>query len=1065
MVIGFALTFFGVIVSLAFSSDVVRAQNGVDYIEITDVPGGKPIDNVTYYLGETDIFYCSGFNYSRGFIGLEWCYWQSENRGVGRLDQQDGYSTNFTAVGVGTTRVWAYAWNMTNGTLQDVTGTLEVVPLNIDYIMIVDSPDGSTPPNAWVGDRTYHVGETDTFYAMAYYNGTAVGLVPANWTTTNSTVCGITAQGTYTSFEALELGTCRVMAEYLGNYTNSTGTLTVVGGLDYILITDSPDGNEIENMTYYLGENDTFYCSGYNISLGFTGLEECFWQSEVREVGIVEPQYGTTVTFRTVGIGSTWVMAYLYDPGQNQSFDMTGELKVIPKNIDYIVIVDSKNIGDPNQTKWVGDRTYLVRDTDTFYAMAYNYTLGALGLVSANWTTTNSTVCGITTPGTSTDFTALKEGTCKVMAEWDTIYTNSTGTLTVTKAGLITVDDDGPADYKTIQEAIDAANPRDKIFVYAGTYPENVIVNKTVTLEGEDEDLVIVTGGGSGTVFLVTADDVSIMYFTIRDGYYGVFSDRTNGLVLSYNIIKNYTYGLYQNRTTDSWVTHNHILIGKYGVVTYEAYNDAIRYNLITDNTVYGAKDFNSQLKNCFNWNTFRRNKIAYWYDPDQELSTMEFDGNIIEDNEIGIKVSGASTVNLTNNTIRNNDKGIYLLDASPLVYNNTLVGNEIGIYCKRSSSLILQNVIIGSDYGIYCKDSSPEIQENEIDNSADYAIYLVGVTAGTVVDNEVDGDDILVEDSHVDSVSLLSTDLDSVSSTIDEVDLDATSSLRTMWRLRVQVLDEDGNPVTRARVWVNDSLGSVVGSPRTGSDGWIDSILVTEKLDTSDDSQSYNPYLIAAAKDEAFGSVQESVVQDKELMIVIVRPPESIEPYLPLGFLIAIGSAIALGAGLIAFFSSEVGKFALLSLIVPLYMKLRKGRLLDHYERGRVFQYIQLNPGEHYNQIKRDLGLANGSLVHHLTILEKGEKIKSRRDGRFRRFYTMGTQIPVTNGGILTEVQKRIVDAVKDVPGMTQKEMATLLGVHQSSINYQMRRLEERGLIRVERKGRKIHYYYVGKE
>ncbi|MFQ5909237.1 MAG: winged helix-turn-helix transcriptional regulator [Thermoplasmata archaeon] len=121
------------------------------------------------------------------------------------------------------------------------------------------------------------------------------------------------------------------------------------------------------------------------------------------------------------------------------------------------------------------------------------------------------------------------------------------------------------------------------------------------------------------------------------------------------------------------------------------------------------------------------------------------------------------------------------------------------------------------------------------------------------------------------------------------------------------------------------------------------------------------------------------------------------------------------------------------------------------------------MNPGEHYSQIKRDLNLPNGSLVHHLTVLEKAEKVKSRRDGRLKRFYTMGTQVPRTNGGTLTEVQKRIVDAIRDIPGVTQKELASILGVHQSSINYQMKTLEERGLVRAGKEGRKVHYYYVG--
>ncbi|MFQ6060565.1 MAG: NosD domain-containing protein, partial [Thermoplasmata archaeon] len=754
-----------------------------------------------------------------------------------------------------------------------------------------------------------------------------------------------------------------------------------------------------------------------------------------------------------------------YESGQMDYNDVTGELKVVPKNIDYIVIVDSPNPSGPDAGKWVGDRTYLVGDTDTFYAMAYNDTLGALGLVSSNWTTTNSTVCSITPHGTSTSFKALREGTCKVEAEFEGKYTNSTGTLTVTKPGIITVDDDGPADFKTIQEAIDAANPGDKIFVYAGTYREHVNVYKRVTLEGEDRELVIVTGSGTGIVFYVTADDVSISYFTIKDGEYGIFSDRTNGLKVEWNIVTNYDYGIYQNRTVGSWIVHNDISFGKYGVVTWEAYNDAIRYNTISYNTIYGAKDYNSQLKNCFNWNKFYKNRVAYYYDPDQSLSTLEFDGNVVEDNEIGIKVSGASTVDLTNNTIENNDIGIYLAEASPLVLNNTLVGNRIGIYCRQSSSLILRNVIVGSDYGIYCEDASPQIEENEFGDSGDYVIYLLDGTEVSIVDNDADGGRIWLEDSQIDSVSLLSSEVESVSSSLEQLHLDSTSKLSVIWRLRVLVLDEEDEPVSGAVVWVNDSFGSVVGHMQTGNDGWGGPLLVTQRIDTMEGSEFFNPHLITAVKDRAVGFAEENVVEDKELVVVIVVPPGAEGLWLPLELLVVLGVAIGVCAGLAAFFATELGKFALFSLFLPLYMKLRKSRILDHYDRGRVYQYIEMNPGEHYNQIKRDLGLPNGSLVHHLRMLEKSGKVKSRKDGRYRRFYTSGTKIPRCDGGILTEVQKRIVDAVVEVPGVTQKEVASLLGVHQSSVNYQMRRLEERGLIRVEKRGRKVHYYYVGKK
>ena len=932
----------------------------------------------------------------------------------------------------------------------------------IDYIVITDAPDGNP-----IGNMTYDVDDNDTFYCSSY-NSTAgyIGLVNCSWFSEIPEVGYVDpTHGANVTFNAVGLGATWVYAYFMDplNRTHHyfTGELRVGDYVDYIVITDSPAGNPIGNMTYYLGENDTFYCSGYNHTSGYVGLVVCHWYSEKWDVGYVQPTRGTTTTFYTRGMGSTWVHAHSYypDPGtQNGSYNVTGELKVVPKNVDYIVIVDMQN---GTYHGWVGPRTYILGDTDKFYAMAYNNTQGQLGLVPVNWTTTNSTVCGITDYGTSTDFDALEEGTCKVMADFEGNYTNSTGTLTITKANIITVDDDGPADYQTIQEAIDAAIPGDTIYVYEGTYPEHVIVNKTVKLKGEAKEKVIVTGSGSGTVFLVTADRVSISRFTIRDGDYGIFSDRTDALEVTDNIVTSYIYGIYQNRTTDSWITYNDISYGEYGIVTYEAHNDGIRHNTISYNTVYGAKDYNSQLKNCFNWNKFFKNKVAYYYDPDQELSTLEFDGNIIEDNEIGIKVAGASTVKLTNNTIRNNGYGIYLTDASPLVFNNSLDGNRIGVYCTESSSLILQNTILGGEFGVYCEGASPVIQDNVIDGSDRYAILLEG-SSGSVLDN--DGGKIRLEDTHINAMSLVDSDVESVGSTVDQIDLDSTSRMTVLWRLRVSVVDEEGSPVHRARVWVNDSSGSLVASPLTGGDGWTNTLLVTQKIDTIAGSEVFNPHVITAAKDDTVGSTQETITEDRELVVVIVAPSKADGFWLPLWLIITLGSAIALGAGIGAFLSTEVGKFAFLSLLVPLYTKLRKRNVLDNYERGRIYQYIEMNPGEHYSQIKRDLSLPNGSLVYHLRVLEKASKIKSRPDGRFKRFYTLDTRIPVPNGGVLSEVQKRIVDAVKDVPGVTQKEIAALLGVHQSSINYQIGRLEERGLIRSERKGRKVHYHYVGR-
>lgn len=45
-----------------------------------------------------------------------------------------------------------------------------------------------------------------------------------------------------------------------------------------------------------------------------------------------------------------------------------------------------------------------------------------------------------------------------------------------------------PDDYPLIQAAVDAVNTGDTIIVRAGTYKENVNVNKSITLQGEDRN-------------------------------------------------------------------------------------------------------------------------------------------------------------------------------------------------------------------------------------------------------------------------------------------------------------------------------------------------------------------------------------------------------------------------------------------------------------------------------------------------------------------------------------------------------------------------------------------------
>ena len=73
--------------------------------------------------------------------------------------------------------------------------------------------------------------------------------------------------------------------------------------------------------------------------------------------------------------------------------------------------------------------------------------------------------------------------------------------------------------YTTIQEAINANETKDGhvIFAEEGIYCEHVTIFKSIWLVGEKRDATVIDGSGIGTVIQITANNVSVINFTIRN--------------------------------------------------------------------------------------------------------------------------------------------------------------------------------------------------------------------------------------------------------------------------------------------------------------------------------------------------------------------------------------------------------------------------------------------------------------------------------------------------------------------------------------------------------------------
>jgi DNA-binding MarR family transcriptional regulator len=158
----------------------------------------------------------------------------------------------------------------------------------------------------------------------------------------------------------------------------------------------------------------------------------------------------------------------------------------------------------------------------------------------------------------------------------------------------------------------------------------------------------------------------------------------------------------------------------------------------------------------------------------------------------------------------------------------------------------------------------------------------------------------------------------------------------------------------------------------------------------------------------------------------------------------------------------SENFKYLTFKFFIPMYSRLQKDTLADEPTRQRLLTTIYTEPGSNFTLLKEKLGLHNGTLAHHLNILESNQMIASHRSGRQRLFFPYGSSnnSNIRNSMITNPTQKNIIQIVKENPGITQSMISQQLGMSRQKINYHVNSLSNNSILKVERQGRITRLY-----
>ena len=290
--------------------------------------------------------------------------------------------------------------------------------------------------------------------------------------------------------------------------------------------------------------------------------------------------------------------------------------------------------------------------------------------------------------------------------------------------------------YLTIQSAIDASETLDgqTIRVGSGTYREHVSVHKSVILAGENRVTTVIDGTNTETMLSISAHNVSINGFTVRNSGSnyppygmdcGVLLNHTSGCNISRNIITSNLAGLYLYFSEANIIKDNAISSNRDGLWLWYSGGNVLSGNEIAGNRynfgIFGGDftDFDNVIDET---NTVDNKSVRYIVNAQNQM--------IDEQTDVGVLY----LINCINLTIKNlnltkNGHCVFFYNVSnSKIENVTATQSNYGIYLQGSNNNTITGNGCANDWvGVTLQDSNNNALEGNVAKDCEKGISLYG--------------------------------------------------------------------------------------------------------------------------------------------------------------------------------------------------------------------------------------------------------------------------------------------------------------------------------------------------